>query len=93
MARLVEEFKRIKASNYKLRFQYPTEDQRKKLKIIHRDLSKWERQRLTRQNKNLADVVADLEKGAMRVEDINEDTIRKLEELLKNRGIGYANAS
>ncbi len=83
MDRLSEEFNQLKQANYELRFRYPTEAERKKLQIIHRDMSEQERKRLDERKKGLADILHELESGKMNVEDLDEEMVEKFKKILE----------
>jgi len=53
-----------------------------KLRIVHRDLSPQERQRLERKKSQLANLLDDLESGELHPEDLDETTREKLKKLL-----------
>jgi superfamily I DNA and RNA helicase len=85
MKELIEEYKKLEAANFELRFRYPTQEQREQLSIVHRDMTAAERKRLKTKEKDLADLVQDLEMGNVHPEDLDEELLRKLEMLLKKR--------
>lgn len=85
MDKLVEEFGKLNKKNFELHFKYPTEDERKKLKIIHRDMTEQERKSLSERNKSLADVLNDLESGKINLEDLDENMIKQFKELLTKK--------
>lgn len=83
MSRLQEEFNRLKDMNFELRFRYPTEEERKKLEIIHRDMTTEEKKRLTNRKKNLEKLVLEMEQGDISIEDLDDDTLERLRNLLR----------
>ena len=82
MDRLIEEFNRLKEQSYELQFRYPTKEEREKLKIIHRDMTVQDRKRLDNRQQSLAMLLEDLNSGAINPEDLDDDILRKLQELL-----------
>lgn len=86
MLQLIKEYETLKEKNFELSFRYPTEEQRKQLKIIHRDLTSDERKRLETREKGLGDLVADLEAGNIHPEDLDEGLKEKLRKLLLKKG-------
>lgn len=62
MDALIAEFERIKANNFALDFTYPTEEERAKLRIVHRDKSQVAK-KIQRHERSLVDLVSDLERG------------------------------
>jgi superfamily I DNA and RNA helicase len=82
MRQLAREYDELKSRNFELHFIYPTDEQRKQLKIVHRDMTLEERNRLRRREKNLFDLITDLESGSVQPEDLDDTLIAKLKELL-----------
>lgn len=85
MQKLEYEFNRIKEHQFKLEFVYPTEDQRKVMNIVNRDMTNAERKAIKDKKKSLAEIISSLESGNLRREDLGEDTITKLKNLLDER--------
>ncbi len=85
MDRLADEFRTLKRNQFELRFRYPTEEERKKLRMVHRDMSLEERKRLKKRKEGLAGLVQDLEAGIIDSQDLDEDIIQKLETLLMKK--------
>lgn len=83
MQELIDEFLTLKKSRFVLNFTYPDDSLLSKLRIVHRDLSPQERQRLERCNNQLADLLKDLESGELRPEDLKKSTRKRLKELLE----------
>ncbi len=86
MLQIIKEYETLKEKNFELSFKYPTEEQRKQLKIIHRDLTSEERKRLETGEKVLGDLLADLESGRIHPEDLDEGLKEKLRNLLLKKG-------
>lgn len=82
MQGLINEFEALKQQNFVLDFDYPTDALLEKLRIVHRDLSPQEKQRLERKKSQLADLLHDLESGELHPEDLDELTREKLRKLL-----------
>ena len=82
MDRLVEEFERLKSNDFELRFRYPTQEEREKLRIVHRDMTAQEKKKLASTKKGLAELLEGLESGVISPEDLDEAMLRKLEKLL-----------
>ena len=83
MAELIKEYETLKARNFELQFTYPTAKQREQLRIVHRDMTAEERERLASSQKSVVDLVRDLESGTIRAEDLDE--IGRLRELLRGK--------
>lgn len=91
MKLLEKEFKKIKENAFRLRFRYPTEEERKHLNVINRDMTEDERRRLRKQRNELAQLLDDLEAGRVYPEDLGADQIKRLTSLL-NKEAGDANS-
>lgn len=85
MAALKEEFERVKAEDFKLSFDYPTEEQRKEITIVNRDMSKAEKERLDQKQHSLLDLLESLESGETFIEDYPEDVVKKLQSFLNRK--------
>lgn len=82
MAGLKEEFNRVKAEHFSLHFRYPTEEERKTMEMVNRDMSAAEQERSNRRRINFAEIVASLESGESAIEDYPEEVIQKFESYL-----------
>ena len=83
MAELIKEYETLKARNFELQFTYPTGAQREQLRIVHRDMTAKDRERLKSRRRNLVDLIKALESGDIRPEDLDE--IGRLRELLMEK--------
>ena len=81
MKALKDEYDKLKHNNFKLRFVYPDEEQRKHLQIIHRDMTGAELNRLQSRQRSLNELIEDLETGVVHPEDLGDD-LTKLKRLL-----------
>ncbi len=84
MGELCREFGRLTENNFKLRFNYPTEEESSRLRNIHRDMSRAEESRLNSRNRSIGDLVADLESGQLEVPDLDQAIVSKLVTLFRN---------
>jgi superfamily I DNA and RNA helicase len=82
MAALIEEFNSVVSSNYQLEFRYPTEEERKLLNIVNRDMSGEEKNKVKRSTSQLASLLDDIEAGRIFIEDLPADQIRRLRDLV-----------
>lgn len=82
MQGLIDEYEALKHHGFVLDFNYPDDTLLSKLRIVHRDLSPQERQRLERKKSQLADLLSDLDSGELHPEDLDETTREKLKRLL-----------
>ncbi|PLX46779.1 MAG: helicase [Desulfobulbaceae bacterium] len=87
MEELMREFEQVKANNFNLHFQYPTEEQRKHLNIVNRDMTEDERRRVRKKKDDLAQLLDDLEAGRVYPEDLGADQLKRLRALL-NKEVG-----
>ena len=55
MEELKQEYEKLKERNFELKFTYPTQDQREQLRIIHRDMTQAEWERLKSGQRGLAE--------------------------------------
>ena len=72
MAQLVEEHAALKADDYKLRFRYPTRDEMKTMRVVHRDVRDDEATRIDSHKTNLRQLISDLEQRQVYPEDVAE---------------------
>ena len=82
MKELKKEFENIKNSNFELDFTYPTEEERKKLNIVNRDMTIQERKKLEKKSESLKDIIDSLLKGEIHREDLPFDIREALKSLL-----------
>jgi len=85
MAALKAEFERVRSEHFALHFPYPTENERKTIITVNRDMSKAELERSARRRGNLLEIIESLESGESVIEDYPETVIRKLQALLTRR--------
>ena len=79
---LASEYEELKKRNFELSFVYPDAEQRKRLRIIHRDMTNEERQTLQGHQQDLSRLVEQLEVGQIRPEDLDEKVVKRLKDLL-----------
>lgn len=82
MQALMNEFEQVKENAFSLRFRYPTEDERKHLNIVNRDMTEDERRRVRKKKDDLAQLLDDLEAGRVYPEDLGADQLKRLRALL-----------
>lgn len=82
MTNLIREFERLKQCDFRLDFTYPTDEVLKKLRIVHRDLSPHEKQRLEQRQTGARELVNALERGEITPDDLDAETKQKLIKLL-----------
>ncbi|MEH2067852.1 MAG: ATP-binding domain-containing protein [Nostoc sp.] len=85
MRGLVEEFEEVRKRNFVLEFTYPTKEERRRMNVVNQDMSPKEREQKKQSQRNLEDIVENLEKGVLRKEDLSPKVIEKLRsQLFKN---------
>ena len=82
MKELMKEYEALKEHDFELLFLYPDAEQRQHLRIVHRDMTKQERQKLQGRRRELTRLVKDLESGDVHPEDLGEEVVAKLREFL-----------
>lgn len=85
MEALKAEFEKAKAENFSLRFVYPTEEERKTMMTVNRDMSKAEQDRSNKRRNNFAEIIGSLESGESFIEDYPEELVKKLEAFLAKK--------
>ena len=86
MRALIREYERLKERAFKLEFTYPTKDQRERLQRVYRDMTAADLKQLENRQKNLDNLLKDLEAGNLRLEDLDKETVDKLREIFKEEG-------
>lgn len=87
MKALKNEFEEVKAAGFALRFTYPTEEERKRITIINRDMSTAEKKQLENNQRTLQAFTESLESGKTRIEDYPESVIETLRSHLNKRSL------
>lgn len=82
MVGLKEEYDMIKNNKFKLHFRYPTSQEREHMNLVNRDMSVQEKSRVKKNQKNLSELLIDLEKGNIQKEDLPQEFIEQLRSLL-----------
>lgn len=78
MVKLVDEFKKVKENDFKLDYIYPTEEQRRKMNVVNRDMTANEQRFIYQTNHELGRIVSALENEDLFLEDIPEEILRSL---------------
>lgn len=85
MEQLKKEFESVKANHFKLKFQYPTKELRKKLNIVNRDMTEEEKKKVRKAGSSLGELLKSLDEGHVNLEDLDSDQIVRLKNLLENK--------
>lgn len=68
MTTLKEEYERLLSRNFELQFRYPTDEERQRLRVIHRDITEEQSKKLKIKERALIDLVNDFESGSIHIE-------------------------
>ena len=82
MEGLISEVQRLKQNDFKLNFDYPTDEILSRLRVVHRDLSPHEKKRLEQKKNRAIELAEALERGELTPDDLDVETKRKLIHLL-----------
>jgi superfamily I DNA and RNA helicase len=82
MVGLAKEYEKVKENNFSLSFKYPTKEERTHMNIVNRDMSAQEKSKVQKTNKNLTEVLSDLQEGKIRKEDLPQGLIDELKKLI-----------
>jgi len=80
---LVREYTKVKEHGFQLDFTYPTEEQRKHLNIVNRDISEAEKTNIAMKRQSVSDLLRDIEEGRIFLEDLGADQIERLKRILE----------
>lgn len=84
MEKLIEEYEEIKNNKFELEFTYPTEEERQKMTIINRDMTKDERKKIENTIGNLTELIKAIQSGDIYLEDLPEELRHALKGILDN---------
>ncbi len=79
MHALIAEYEQLVRNDFELRFTYPAQSQRELLRIVHRDMTQSERNRVRKSDRELSDLVRGLDSGEFRVEDLDKELLARLQ--------------
>jgi len=82
MEALTREYAAIKDHDYQLEFIYPNEELRKRLRVVNRDMSSEEKQKVKTAKQTMSTLVQQLAAGDVQLDDLPEEDLRALRELL-----------
>ena len=83
MELLREEYTKLREEDFTLKFRYPTNDERENLRIVHRDMTVNEVNRVQSRRKTFEELVADLRSGNIHIEDLDNDALSEFREFLR----------
>jgi Superfamily I DNA and RNA helicases len=84
MVGLEDEFKRVKNKNFALEFIYPSEEERRKMNLINRDMSTKEREKIAKNRNSLQEFIEDLQRGEIQKEEFATRTVRYFKRFFTN---------
>lgn len=82
MAHLSTEIDRIIEKDFKLSFRYPSEELRKKLRVVNRELTADEQRAIGRAKRSISDLATDLATGRIQLDDLPQEQLDALRQLL-----------
>ena len=82
MKYLHEEYRRVVKNNFSLRFTYPGQDLRRRLRIVNRDMSSAEKSTVMSAKRSATRLVRELNSGKVRVDDLDDETLENLRALI-----------
>ncbi len=78
MEGLIEEYNKIKSNDFALDFKYPTKEELNFMKTVYRDMTPQEEQSVETSKKSLTNILASLNDGTIKKEDIPEHMRKSL---------------
>lgn len=82
MKSLEDEFAIIKRDGYALKFEYPTEAVRKRLRVVNRDMSEADKKQIEKSEADLRKLLKSLKDKKLHLEDFPEELLRDLRDQL-----------
>ena len=82
MKLLKKEYDQLAEKDFKLQFVYPTEKQRERMRMVHRDVSKENGKLIREDRENLSRIVSNIRSGKLRLGDFDKKTLSELKKEL-----------
>ncbi len=82
MEKLKEEYENVKSRDFTLGLTYPTEEERRHMNLVNRDMSQEERKKVISKRKDVESLLTALAKGELHREDIPSEMRERLKKLL-----------
>lgn len=82
MEELMEEFDAVRRTDFKLQFVYPTEDMRRTMNIVNRDMTEVEKAATKDSTKQLNKLIDDVETGRVLIDDLPDETLERLRTII-----------
>lgn len=81
---LIEEFQKVRQAGFELKFAYPTDAQRDRLRIVHRELSHADQEQISETGKAVKQFIDGVRSGQLYKEDLPRDLLDELKLLLES---------
>ena len=82
MEELEKEFQKVKDNDFKLKFKYPTEEERQHMNLVNKDMSIEEKNKLQKNEKSIVELLEDLRNGTIQKENLSKEMLSELKSLL-----------
>ncbi len=82
MQNLEKEFQKVKENDFRLKFKYPTEDERQHMNIVNKDMSNIEKSKLEKNEKSIIELLDDLKSGKIQKQNLSKEMLAELKALL-----------
>ncbi|MGC1007491.1 DEAD/DEAH box helicase [Pantoea agglomerans] len=82
MDSIKNEFEQVKDNDFTLSFTYPTDEERKYLRVVNRDMTTQEKNKISKRSHQLDEVASDLLAGEIHKEDLSPELLDKLRKAL-----------
>jgi superfamily I DNA and RNA helicase len=82
MKSLEAEYTKVMEEQFSLKFTYPTEEERQEMNLVNRDMSPKERERITKKQRDLRELLQALDNGEIYKEDLSPEILDRLREKL-----------
>ena len=80
MEELCKEYSKIQSKDYRLDFTCPTDEEMKKINLLHRDRNSEEDKKVRAANHDFSNVLLSLEKGEINPSDLDQDNLRRFQD-------------
>ena len=83
MEALREEFERLRKEAFRLQFIYPTAQQRERMRVVHRDMTRQEQDLVRTRRNEFDNMLKAIDDGQFHIEDLDDEQLAKFRALLK----------
>lgn len=81
---LSAELQRVRDEKFRLDFEYPTDDQKRRMRLLHREVNTAQGRLITDQRNSARELLEKLESGDLSVVDLDDQVRNRLREILEN---------